>query len=284
MKGYKQQNQTPTLLVGFDSAWTPKNSGALVGLIRSIDGTIKELGDPQIANFAKATNIISEEWQKKHPSATTIVMIDQPTIVKNSTGQRHVENIVSSPVSRRYGGMQPANTSKSKMFGKDAPIWTFLKQFNSPDTSASEAWETYPVLAMIALDWVLRDSERATGRMPKYNPTRKKTFSLDDWQYMCCQLSAALPSPRFPILNAWINKQNDNLQPQKADQDKLDACICLLVALHFVEKTCLAVGDVDSGRIVIPYQENLEEELKIRCQATDRDPIKWIETISWKQP
>lgn len=281
MKGYEQQK--PTLLVGFDSAWTPKKCGALVGVLRSIDGDVRELGDPQTANFVKATNIISG-WQKENCHATTIVMIDQPTIVENSTGQRPVENIASSPVGLRYGGMQPANTSRSAMFGKEAPIWTFLKQFNSPDTSASQVWETYPVLSMVALDWVLPDSKRAAGRMPKYNPTRKKTFSLDDWQYMCCQLSAALPSTRFPILNAWIDKQKDNLQPHKADQDKLDACICLLVALHFVEKTYLSVGDVDSGRIVIPYQQKLEEELKIRCWATGRDPMEWIETISWKHP
>ena len=63
---------------------------------------------------------------------STIILLDQPTIVKNLTGQRPVENIVGSAISRRRGGMQPANTSKENMFGKDAPIWPFLTRFGGP--------------------------------------------------------------------------------------------------------------------------------------------------------
>ena len=31
-----------TLLIGFDSAWTPNNSGALIGVLRMDDGTFRE--------------------------------------------------------------------------------------------------------------------------------------------------------------------------------------------------------------------------------------------------
>ena len=65
------------------------------------------------------------------PTAT-IVLLDQPTIVNNTTGQRPVENIVASAVSLRYGGMQPANTSKEEMFGTKAPMWKFLARFGGP--------------------------------------------------------------------------------------------------------------------------------------------------------
>jgi hypothetical protein len=51
-----------TLLVGFDSAWTPGNSGALVGLVRSRDGQLCELGPPEIADFRAAEKIIAG-WQ-----------------------------------------------------------------------------------------------------------------------------------------------------------------------------------------------------------------------------
>jgi hypothetical protein len=45
--------------------------------------------------------------------------------------------------------------------------------------------ETYPVLTMIALGWTIPDSDgRLTGRLPKYNPGRKKTFSIKDWQHV----------------------------------------------------------------------------------------------------
>jgi len=73
------------LVVGFDSAWTLGKSGALVGVIRNSDGSITELGTPQKATFSKALKIILE-WQECFSPSESIIMIDQPTIVKNSTG------------------------------------------------------------------------------------------------------------------------------------------------------------------------------------------------------
>src|SRR5580704_14991165 len=113
------------LLVGFDSAWTPTNSGALVGVLQLDDGMFNELGPPQIVDYREAEPIILK-WQAEHVPTATLVLLDQPTIVKNATGQQPVENLVGSPVSLRYGGMQPANTGKAEMFGEGAPVWPFL--------------------------------------------------------------------------------------------------------------------------------------------------------------
>ena len=114
-----------TLLVGFDSAWTVTNSGAIAGVLRLDDGTFDELGPPRSANFSEARETILE-WRAERNPTVTIVMLDQPTIVNNRERQRPVENIVGSPVSLRYGGVQPANTSKKEMFGEAAPVWPFL--------------------------------------------------------------------------------------------------------------------------------------------------------------
>ena len=94
------------LLVGFDSAWTAHNSGALVGVLRFDGGNYQELGTPQMVNYPQAQEVISK-WQDELAPTATIVLLDQPTIVQNQRGQRPVENIVGSAVSRRYGGMQP---------------------------------------------------------------------------------------------------------------------------------------------------------------------------------
>ena len=112
-----QKESMSTLLVGFDSAWTPTNSGAIVGVLRAGDGTFRELGSPQVVNYREAENTIAA-WQLQQKPEATIVLLDQPTIVNNASGQRPVENLVGSPVSRRYGGMQPAYTAKKEMFGK----------------------------------------------------------------------------------------------------------------------------------------------------------------------
>lgn len=102
--------------------------------------------------------------------STTIALLDQPTIVTNTTGQRPVENIVGSAVSLRHGGMQPANTSRTEMFGPSAPIWPFLTRFGGPvnpleAVAGSAVIEIYPVLAEEEL--LL---EELNERRPRYTP------------------------------------------------------------------------------------------------------------------
>lgn len=273
-----------TLLVGFDSAWTRKNRGAIIGVFREKDGSFRELENPRAANFTEASDAISK-WRNETNPGVTIVLIDQPTIVTNVGGQRPVENIVASPVSLRYGGMQPANTSRFEMFGTDAPIWQFLEKFGGASDPFSplaneQVFETYPVLSLIALGWVLPD-KRITGRLPKYNPERRTTFSIDDWRLICDRLSEEIATRQLSSLGTWISKVKTKHSPQKRDQDSIDACICLLVALHMAEyRDCLMVGNTDTGYIVVPHGDGLRRELKERCQKTNRDPSLWVKKFS----
>jgi predicted RNase H-like nuclease len=270
-----------TLLVGFDSAWTPTNRGSIVAVLYAENGETLDLGPPQIVNYDEAESVILQ-WQAQHLPQTTIVLLDQPTIVANATGQRPVENLVSSPVSLRYGGVQPANTGREVMFGKNAPIWSFLRRFGGPAdplqrVSGTHVYETYPVLAMIALGWLLPDS-RATGRLPKYNPGRKKTFSIADWQYVCALAADSFRKSRISGIAVWLDNMANKPIPGKSDQDGLDACLCLLVALHLIRKEdCLMLGNLYSGYILVPFGDTLFAELQARCQLTDRTASEWLE-------
>lgn len=273
-----------TLLVGFDSAWTPRNSGAIVAAIQHEDGSFRDLGHPQIANFRQAEEAI-QAWRGKQSPSSTVILLDQPTIVANSAGQRPVENIVSSCVSLRHGGMQPANIARADMFGRGAPVWEFLAQFGGPaDPLISvpcdvAVLETYPVLSMIALGW-LREDSRITGRLPKYNPGRRKTFSIDDWRYVASMAAAAFRDRGLAGIAGWIDEARDRDRPKKSDQDKLDACICLLVALHLAERRdCLMVGDRQTGYIVVPHSPALQGELEARCSVTARSASEWVRTF-----
>lgn len=127
-----------TLLVGFDSAWTATNSGGLVGVVHFDDGTLHDLRAPQTVGYREAESVILK-WQTEHAPTATIVLLDQPTIVRNAAGQRPVENIVGSLVSSRRGAIQPANTSREEMFGKEEPVWPFLARFVGP---ADPLWVT----------------------------------------------------------------------------------------------------------------------------------------------
>lgn len=271
-----------TLLVGFDSAWTSANSGAIVGILRVDDGTIRELGSPRVVNYVEAESRILA-WQSEQKPEATLVLLDQPTIVKNASGQRPVENLVGSPVSRRYGGVQPANTAKTDMFGENAPVWRFLSRFGGPADPLLPlrgTWvvETYPVLAMIALGWTLPDS-RPKGRLPKYNPARTKTFSSYDWQHVCGLTLGVFRKRKLRGVARWLEQVAKLNTPRKCDQDCLDACICLLTALQMAESECLMVGNQNTGYMVVPYGKSLSEELEARCQQTGRVRSEWVRPL-----
>jgi predicted RNase H-like nuclease len=272
-----------TLLVGFDSAWTASNSGAIAGCVRLDDGSLRELGEPGVVGYPAATDIIVE-WQRQVDATSTLVLLDQPTIVKNAAGQRPVENIVSSAVSLRYGGMQPANTARTEMFGADAPLWRFLARFGGAADpcrldATTAVLETYPVLLMIAMGWMLPD-RRPTGRLPKYNPERRKTFSLSDWRHVCGRASAEFRRRGLPGLSVWTDAVAERPRPQKSEQDRLDACLCLLVAIDLAAKEeCLMIGNVETGYIVVRDAGDLREELAARCVDTGRAPADWLRLV-----
>jgi len=275
-----------TLLVGFDSAWTRTNAGAIVGALIDDTGGIHELGLPRLVRYAEARDVVAA-WQLAHLPSLTLVLIDQPTIVENGARQRPVEQIVCSAVSRRRGGMQPANRARLEMFGDDAPVWEFVRQFGGAadpfDVSQStKVLETYPVLAMMSMGWVLPDPRRPAGRLPKYNPERRKTFALADWVHVCRAGAATLRAAGATDLAVWIEEAGQNPKPTKSDQDRLDSCICLIAALHLAKgSNALFVGNCATGYIVVPDSLALREELALRCLELALVPSDWIRVLQF---
>jgi predicted RNase H-like nuclease len=272
-----------SLLVGFDSAWTPHNSGAIAALILRNDGNVQEIGLPVIVNYPEAERLILD-WQREYTPDRTLILLDQPTIVKNPGGQRPVEGIVSSSVSLRLGGMQPASQSRVEMFGEAAPVWAFLTRFGGPAdplrlTGGSHVIETYPVLALIALGW-LRPGRGVSGTLPKYNPQRTKTFLLGDWKFVCERASAFFSSHASPGIAAWLEKAGKKPDPKKSDQDRLDACLCLIVALWLHHgRECLMTGNLASGYIIVPHESSVLTELANRCMKTGLSPAEWTKVF-----
>lgn len=276
------------LLVGFDSAWTRKKAGAIAGALLDEAGAIRELGAPRLVRFEEATSVIAG-WQIEHRPSSTLVLIDQPTIVENQTGQRPVERIVCSVVSRRRGGMQPAYKGRVDMFGTDATIWAFLDAFGRGvdpfDLSQpTRIIETYPVLATIAFGWMLVDPDRSAGRLPKYNPARRKTFSLEDWTHVFRQVAGNLRANGAKQLAEWVQTAACKTEPVKSDQDQLDACICLIVAIHLAKsRDALLVGNRSSGYIVVPHSQALRHELAIRCDEIGHAAMESIQQFRFDE-
>ena len=178
--------------------------------------------------------------------------------------------------------MQPANRERIDMFGPVAPVWEFLAGFGGAadpfdDAQSTRVLETYPVLAIIALGWTLANEERPSGRLPKYNPDRRRTFALSDWAHVCRSTSARLAADGAPESAAWAETAATKTKPTKSDQDQLDACICLVAALHLAKRRdALFVGCSATGYIVVPDSEMLRNELERRCVELGRESASWV--------
>lgn len=170
------------------------------------------------------------------------------------------------------------------MFGPEAPVWGFLNRFGGAadpmaPTNSVQVFETYPVLALIALGWLLPDA-RSTGRLPKYNPQRRATFSMTDWKHVCDRAAGEFDALGLSATAGWLEAAGQHSRPSKKDQDGVDACLCLLVSLSLAGgRECLMVGNMDSGYIIVQQSVSLHAELTIRCKATGRSPQDWLQVL-----
>ena len=271
------------LLIGFDSAWSAHNRGALVGAV-CVDQHCRAISAPVQANFTQALEII-HQWQQQWQPEQTWVGIDQPVIVPNMTGQRPVEHILCALISRRRGGMQPAYRAKTNLFGDAAPIWQFLAGFEGDPTQliptqATQVFEVYPTLLLLHLDWLVADAQ---GRrlLPKYNPANARKYQQAHWVGLCEALLAWL-QPLGDGVQLWIDHVNalsQSAHPRKADQDQLDAILCWVSVWHRWVGQAWQVGNAETGFLLSPLSSDLENEVKHRVIATGRNPRQFLTPV-----
>lgn len=250
--------------IGFDSAWTDNRvaPGAIcaVGLD---EGRAVRFHSPRLVSFAEALTFIGEVRSNK---GVTLVALDQPTVVANATGLRPVERVAASLVSWLGGGVQPSNRGRLGMFCDASPIWAFLDVLGAiedPELARVAGtglylMEVFPALALASMGFF--------GRLaaPRYNPARRKTFRLDDWRDVAA--TAANHAHRFGCgeLSEWCGRARAIAKPRKADQDKLDAVLCVLIALHWRLRSrdeSVLLGDFESGYMVAPASSEVLDRL-----------------------
>ncbi len=257
---------------GFDSAWTdnPKAPGAICALQLHGDGAIA-FHAPRLVGFDGARSFIEA---LADPEGFSLLAIDQPTIVPNATSMRPVERAAASFVSWLGGGVQPSNTGRKRMFDADAPIWPFLRRLSASEDpiaarsagSGLHIIEVFPAIALPSLD------ERFFGlrRAPRYNPARSRTFRSEDWRAVAEAVAAQFERFDLPELAAASRGAGAVERPAKADQDKLDSLICLIVALHWRKRPpceTLMLGSLDSGYMAMPASGLARERLIDRAEA-----------------
>lgn len=256
------------LLIGFDSAWAdnPKAPGAICAL-RVHSGGRNEFLPPRLVGFDDASDFVAEV---STPSDFILMAIDQPLVVNNPLGGRPCEKVAASVVSAMKGGVQPANLEGSglRFFGPSAGIRRFLGALNASQnltlsrTAATGRFcmEVFPALALATLapeTWRRR-------RAAKYNPANRAMYDPNDWRLVC--RSMAETAGRFGLADVadYLMTAASLPAPRKADQDRLDAVICLVIAWIWRKEPAavsIVIGCGDHGYIVTPAEGEVRERL-----------------------
>lgn len=270
------RSATPVIITGFDSAWTRSNRGALASFAIE-GGGVRTLIEPQPVAFDEAAQRIEQAERAAGDASVHLIMVDQPLIVPNEQGRRPVERVLYRVMGRAGGGVQPANRSRLAMFGDGAPLWELLEGLQGE----LDPWavhrggegriviEAFPALAVLGLFPELHARRRA----PKYNPDRKKTFSIDDWRGLCLSLAAIFRRLKVKDAERWCGAAARRA-PRKSDQDALDALICVLVGMAWwaAPESVVVVGDLEHGYVVAPAHAALREEIA-QCGVAEEVPV-----------
>ena len=256
--------------VGFDSAWSVKNKGAISYAILQ-DGVPEKasMENPRPASFHDAAKIIKDLLKE---CDDVLVGIDQPIIVDNPDSSRPVDGVARSLMSRLRSGVQSPNRNKESLFGDQAPIWEFISDicsceysgttnhaarnpivdFEAAKTATGQTHlhflEVYPALALPALE----PQFMARRRAARYNPCTE-TFCLGDWRLVCETARRHADDFDLQPLSKWVNEM---ASPSKRHQDMVDSILCLIIALQWRRERdrygLTVIGDRIRGYMVTP--------------------------------
>lgn len=245
---------TTETIIGFDSAWTDKVPGAICTITHR-EGNLINFTFPRLVRFEEAAVVVEEAALA---SDFALVALDQPTLVPNFDSMRPVERVAGSIVNAIGGGVQPANRGKASMFGDEAPVWQFLDRIGARENPATARGasvglfliEVFPALALPSIVPAIWRRRRAA----KYNPGGAG-FSLDDWQLVTMGVASFAEHLGVEPIAAAADELSIVRGQKKADQDKLDALICLTIAWtwrHYPREASMVIGDHVSGYMVTP--------------------------------
>ena len=298
--------------VGFDSAWSGNNIGALSFAVIQERELVKE-GLPRVADWDEAVRIIKK---LRDEFDNVLIAIDQPIVVPNQSGVRPVDSVAKSFMGKMGSAAQQANRSKPKknaeMFGDEAPIWKFgarigIAGFTGNETDSKDARdfvnfeaakrpdsgtrliEVYPALALPALEpefmnprhtALSRHGSKLLRYAARYDPSRKGKFSLKDWHRVCKTVKRYAAQFDLQDLSKWASEiaepWDSHREPKKRHQDKIDAALCLIVALQW-RRQCdgvSVIGDSDKGYIVTPTSCETREIFQAACKKHDVKFVK----------
>lgn len=231
--------------VGIDLAWGTR---ARTGL-----AVVDEAG-ALVASSSAIRDDDIHAWLAAHAPAPTVVAVDAPLIVRNDTGSRASEKLITAAYGRYGAGTHPSNRGRPYF---DPPRggelaarqgWT-LDPEADPAAGTAVCLEVYPHAAMVGLFGL-------GYRLPyKKGPLASRQAALTELLGLLCGLE---------VLRLGGNERWAEIEEQVADsarlvdldavEDEVDAVLCAHLAwLWRRQRSALKVfGDWHDGAIVAP--------------------------------
>jgi predicted RNase H-like nuclease len=250
--------------VGIDLAWSEKHPSA-VAIINS-DGTLQKAdaklkGNEQICDFADLAKGVD-----------AVIAIDAPLIVKNLTGQRPVEVLLTSIFGPYDAGPHSANLSNTNFqeTGRIQRVVKMLETFGfsqQPQVSRPQPqktfFEVFPAPALVILFPCQLHATHTHCRPPRYKHKSRRSWPelCSEWEIYRARLRSLEcrePALKFSpdvkrLLGADITDYRG--ATYKYFDDLLDGILCAYLGYYFWywgEEGSWILGDSESGYIVLP--------------------------------
>jgi predicted RNase H-like nuclease len=262
-----------TTFIGIDLAWRSERNASGIAIARW-DGTAAAI--VEVISGVRGLDEIAAIVERSI-TANTVIAVDAPLIIRNTTARRRCE----SEISRRFGARH-ASTHSSNLTLYPFPATHELvrrlehagfRQYVAHERQEPGRWffEVYPHPAHVVL------FELETIIRYKAKSRRPRSLRLTEFarlQSLLGSLEGAEPSLNVGAAQSLVIAPLDALRGQalKDHEDGLDAWFCTYLALHAwywgAERNEI-VGDFQDGYIVLPRERKEGLRHGVRTQAED---------------
>jgi predicted RNase H-like nuclease len=92
---------------------------------------------------------------------------------------------------------------------------------------------------------------------------------MNDWVRVADAAAKQAESFNCEDLAKWCRSAGEIPQPRKADQDKMDSALCVLIAIYWrlrPREESLLLGDLTTGYMVLPASLGVRERLTVAAR------------------
>jgi predicted RNase H-like nuclease len=242
--------------IGIDLAWA---------VDRNHTGIVVLRGDERGARFVTAANGIKAltgvvEFVQKHGSESTVVAVDAPLIVNNTTGSRECELAIGRKFGRFQASCHSNNLTRTpkpagmRLVAALAPLG-FRHDFDiarARQRNGRWLFEVYPHPAMVTLFGLERIHKYKKGSV-----VQKRGGLAELQRHLWALTEGSRGLIGTPELHELLSSDLLKLKGEalKRYEDTLDALFCAYLAWHcwrWGEDRNVQFGDLEHGYIVVP--------------------------------